>query len=352
MRRLTLIPALLLAVLWTVDVHAATPNIVLCMADDLGWGDVGFNGNEVIQTPHLDAMAAAGLKFNRFYSAAPVCSPTRGSCLTGRHPFRYGIPGANSGHMKQQEFTLPELLKEHGYATGHFGKWHLGTFTTTEKDSNRGGPKNKQHYSIPTQHGYDTFFCTEAKVPTWDPMIRPQGNNSRTWWDPVTDPSKETYYGTAYWSEQGKVTEDLRGDDSRVIMDRAIPFIRSAVERKHPFFAVVWFHAPHLPVVAGPEYTKLYTEHDKHSQHYLAASLPSTSRWAGCEVNCANSASPRTPSSHSVPITDRKGMTKLPVPPDRSVVASGASSKEAFASPASSNGRASSNRAARPTSRP
>ena len=82
------------------------------MADDLGWGDVGFNGNTTIKTPHLDEMASAGAKLERFYSAAPVCSPTRGSCLTGRHPFRYGIYNANTGHMKPQELTLAELLKE------------------------------------------------------------------------------------------------------------------------------------------------------------------------------------------------------------------------------------------------
>ena len=108
---------------------AAKTNIILIMADDLGWGDVGFNGNTVIQTPHLDAMAENGLNFSRFYAAAPVCSPTRASCLTGRHPYRCGIPFANSGHLKKEEVTLSETLKEQGYATGHFGKWHLGTLT-------------------------------------------------------------------------------------------------------------------------------------------------------------------------------------------------------------------------------
>ena len=62
------------------------PNIILVMADDLGWGDVAYNGNEIVKTPHLDNMAKAGIKLNRFYAAAPVCSPTRASCLTGRHP--------------------------------------------------------------------------------------------------------------------------------------------------------------------------------------------------------------------------------------------------------------------------
>ncbi|MCA9070162.1 MAG: sulfatase-like hydrolase/transferase, partial [Planctomycetaceae bacterium] len=103
---------------------AATPNVVLVMCDDLGWGDVGFNGSQVAKTPNLDEMAAHSLKFTRFYSAAPVCSPTRGSVMTGRHPYRYGIPTANAGHMKPQEWTLAEALKTKGYTTGHFGKWH------------------------------------------------------------------------------------------------------------------------------------------------------------------------------------------------------------------------------------
>ena len=69
------------------------PNVILIMADDLGWADVGFNGGKTINTPELDAMAEAGMVFERFYAAAPVCSPTRGSMLTGRHPYRLGIPG-------------------------------------------------------------------------------------------------------------------------------------------------------------------------------------------------------------------------------------------------------------------
>jgi len=109
-------------------------------------------------------------------------------------------------------------------------------------------------------------FSTESKVPTWDPMLRPKNNKSKTWWDPTKDNGP---YGTAYWNEKGaRVTENLRGDDSRVIMDRAIPFIRAAVKQEQSFFTIVWFHAPHLPVVAGPEYTKLYAKHSKFAQHY------------------------------------------------------------------------------------
>lgn len=247
-------------------VAAEKPNIILVMCDDLGWGDVGFNGNKIIRTPHLDAMAKNSLRFERFYAAAPVCSPTRGSCLTGRHPYRYGVYFANTGHMKTEELTLAELLKKHGYATGHFGKWHLGTLTKTETEANRGGPRGIKNFSPPQANGFDVCFSTESKVPTWDPMLRPKNNKSKTWWDPVKDNGS---YGTAYWNEKGaRVTENLRGDDSRVIMDRAIPFIRAAAKKEQPFFTIVWFHAPHLPVVAGPEYTKLYAKHSKFAQHY------------------------------------------------------------------------------------
>jgi arylsulfatase A-like enzyme len=99
-------------------------------------------------------------------------------------------------------------------------------------------------------------------------MVRPEGTGRRTWWDPALDPAQHTPYGTAYWSHEGRVTDNLRGDDSRIIMDRAVPFLRSAAQNGTPFFAVIWFHAPHLPVVAGPDYAARYAEFDKYRQHY------------------------------------------------------------------------------------
>lgn len=231
------------------------PNVILCMADDMGWGDTGYNGHPTIKTPTLDTMARAAVKFDRFYAGAPVCSPTRGSCITGRHPYRYGIFFANVGSLPKKEVTLAEVLGGLGYATGHFGKWHLGTLTRTVKESNRGGPKGIKHYSPPWEHGFDTCFSTEAKVPTYDPMKRPDSDKP---------------YGTHYWSgPEQMVTDNLEGDDSRIIMDRAVPFIRKAVGEKKPFFAVVWFHAPHLPVLAGPKHRKLYADQPEGAQHYL-----------------------------------------------------------------------------------
>jgi arylsulfatase A-like enzyme len=100
------------------------PNIVLVMADDQGWGDTGYNGHPELKTPNLDALAAAGLRLDRFYTAHCNCSPTRASVMTGRHPNRMGTfkPGAP---IRVQELTVAKVLQSAGYATGHFGKWHL-----------------------------------------------------------------------------------------------------------------------------------------------------------------------------------------------------------------------------------
>jgi len=232
--------------------RADRPNIILAMADDLGWGDPSYNGGW-IETPHLDDMARSGLRFDRFYSASAVCSPTRGSCLTGRNPQRLGIPHANRGRLEGAESSLAEVLGARGYVCGHFGKWHLGTLTTTGEDSNRGTPGDARFYSPPWLNGFDVSFSTEAKVPTFHPM-RVTRNRAP---EPV-DFDDPNYYGTSYWeppiaetAPEGRrvpVDENLSGDDSRVLMDRALEFIGDAVARDTPFFAVVWFHSPHKPL--------------------------------------------------------------------------------------------------------
>ncbi len=245
------------------------PNIVLCMADDHGWADAGYQGHAFVRTPHLDAMARDGLRFDRWYAASPVCSPTRASCLTGRHPSRIGIPSANSGHLRSQEITLAEVLRREGYATGHFGKWHLGTLTRDEPDANRGGQeKNRPHYSPPWDNGFERCFSTESKVPTFDPMLNPPG---------VAREAKRGvpeggYFGTAYWTGPGRKVpwERLRGDDSALIMDQALDFVEEARRQGRPFLAVIWFHAPHTPVLAGEEHRSLYPGHPHglYGQHY------------------------------------------------------------------------------------
>jgi arylsulfatase A-like enzyme len=250
---LFLFPASL--VLSSCNTTEKKPNVILIMADDMGWGDTGYNGNEIILTPHLDQMSEDGLRFDRFYSASAVCSPTRASVLTGRNPFRMGVFTANNGILRPEEITIAEALKKHGYTTGHFGKWHLGTLTDKIRDANRGREGNTKDYNPPALHGFDVNFSTESKVPTWDPMKK--------------GAKGDEHYGTHYWNTQGDiVTDNLEGDDSRVIMDRVLPFIEKSSNGEKPFLAVVWFHTPHKPCVAGPEYRAMYKDHNEKMQHY------------------------------------------------------------------------------------
>lgn len=200
-----------------------------------------------MKTPCLDKLAVEGVRFEHFYSAAPLSSPTRASVLTGRNAYRMGVFAPNVGILRPEEQTLPELLKERGYATGHFGKWHLGTLTVQERDANRGRPENKHLLNLPAEHGYDEAFVTESKVPTFDPMYAPASNNGR-FWDYLANGEERKAYGTYYWDAEGnKITEGLQGDDSRIVIDRALPFIDQSIRQSKPFLATVWFHTPHLP---------------------------------------------------------------------------------------------------------
>ena len=129
---------------------ARRPNIVLIMADDLGYGDIGCYGNTRIQTPNLDGLARLGMKFTDFHSSGAVCSPTRAGLVTGRYQQRAGIPGVifadpsrpvHFHGLQDRETTFAELLSKAGYQTALFGKWHLGYL-----------PKYN-----PTRHGFGTF---------------------------------------------------------------------------------------------------------------------------------------------------------------------------------------------------
>lgn len=267
-----------LIILSACQPNSEKPNIILMMADDLGWGDTGFNGNDQNLTPNMDKLADMGMTFSRFYSASPVCSPTRASCLTGRNPFRLGVPNANTGHLQKSETSLAEVLKEAGYNTGHFGKWHLGTFTTTMSDANRGKPGNISHVSIPSDHGFDEFFSTESKVPTWDPMKKPKtfntaaGESLRFGWTALVNDADSMFYNTRYWTALEKPEfENTDGNDSRVIMDRAIEFIERSSDDATPFFSVIWFHAPHLPVVVPEEYKSRFGDNNNQVRLYYGA---------------------------------------------------------------------------------
>ncbi len=225
------------------------PNIILMMCDDLGWGDTGFNGNEIIKTPNLDQMAKEGAKLTHFYSIGPVCSPTRASFLTGRHYYRSGVWTANVGHLPEEEYSIAKMLKGEGYATGHFGKWHLGTLSKTQ--SAKGAKRRPaDNFAPPWERNYDASFVTESAIGTWNPAKSRQYTNN-------------PYY------ENGVVaSENLEGCDSRVLMDRVIPFIQNAVEDDKPFVSVIWFHAPHAEAIAGPDYLNMYKEYGPAANYY------------------------------------------------------------------------------------
>ena len=238
----------------TAQQEAPRPNIILLMADDLGYGDVGFTGNTKVITPHLDQLSRDGVTLDQFYAAAPLCSPTRASCLTGRSPFRQGIFAAHTAGMRHAETTIAEILEKEDYQTGFFGKWHLG-WVESEKVETRG------FYSPPWQHGFQEVFATKSAVPTWNPTRTPEG------WKGFGSEKDGSWGGSVYVHNGDPVTENLEGDDSRIIMDRVLPFIEKSIEAEDPFLATIWFHTPHEPVVAGPEYLAKYPGLPEEQQH-------------------------------------------------------------------------------------
>ena len=251
------------------------PNIILVMADDLGYGDVGYNGNTIVKTPNLDAMASEAIRFDRFYSGAPVCSPTRGSCLTGRHPYRYDIPWAGRHPLPASEITIAEALKTKGYSTGHFGKWHLGGLSKTINQQEF--PDGPSPYSPPWENGFDEAFSTEGMVPTYNPYYHvgsAYGNEDFRFvqTEPV-DLGQRTdgnVWRERYWTDSGQpVDEWLEGDDSKIIMDVSIDYMERMKEKDSPFLAVIWFHSVHSPIVAGDEHRSMYSELSMEKQHWF-----------------------------------------------------------------------------------
>lgn len=267
-----------------VDGGGAAPakktNVILLMSDDQGWGDVAYNGNDIIHTPSLDKMASEGIKLDRFYAAAPVCSPTRGSVLTGRHPFRYGIEWAGVGHMPKNESTIAEVLADNGYQTGHFGKWHVGELSKTVNQSYfKGDMAKPEHYSPPWENGFNESFSTESMMPTYNPYYYQGGEYGTKDYrhlqkEPTAHGQKTGGFRWRdhYWTGPGQMVDDwLAGDDSKVVMDRAVNFIDKKVANEQPFLAVIWFHTPHTPLVAGNEDRERYAKHPIPAQHFYGA---------------------------------------------------------------------------------
>jgi arylsulfatase A len=196
----------------------ALPNFVIIFCDDLGYGDLGCFGHPTIRTPNLDRMAAEGLKFTQFYSAAEVCTPSRAALLTGRLPPRNGMcsnarrvlfPNSKGG-LPDEEITLAEALKTKGYATGCVGKWHLG---------------HLPQY-LPTKHGFDEYFgipYSNDMRPT--PLLRGE--------TVLEEPAKQDTITKRY-------------------TDEAVKFIEK--NRDGPFFLYFPHTFPHVPLFASPDF--------------------------------------------------------------------------------------------------
>lgn len=197
------------------------PNIVVILADDLGYGDLECYGHPHIKTPHLNAMAQDGIRFTNFYSAAPVCSPSRVGLMTGRSPNRAGIydyiPGNRSIFMRASEVTIPQLLKRAGYATCLSGKWHCN------------GKFNSSAQPQPDAAGFDHWFATQ--------------NNA-----------SPSHANPANYVRNGRKVGPIEGFSCRIATDEAIGWIKSVKKKtpEKPFFLFLTFHEPHEPV-ASPE---------------------------------------------------------------------------------------------------
>ena len=226
----TLIPALLaLCACQSTQSPAPSgpPNVVIVYADDLGYADIGVYGAKDYTTPHIDGLAAEGMRFTDFYVSQPVCSASRASLLTGCYANRVGIHGALGPRSKRgisaDEVTLAELCRSRGYATAIFGKWHLGD-----------DPK-----FLPTRHGFDEYYG----IPYSNDMWPYHPENPDAWGDLPTLEGEEVV---------GKNTDQRRftGDFAA----RAVDFIERSARADSPFFLYLAHPMPHVPLFCSDEF--------------------------------------------------------------------------------------------------
>lgn len=232
-------PCFLITLVWSTALQLTThsvfakpsqPHIVLVMADDQGWGQTGYYQHPILKTPHLDAMASAGVRFDRFYAGAPVCSPTRASVLTGRTNDRTGVK-SHGYALRKQEITLSTILQESGYATGHFGKWHLNGIRGPGVPILKGDTHGPQNFGFETWVSVTNFF-------DMDPILSRQGN-----------------------------FVEMTGDSSEIAVNEAIRFIDQNHQQR-PTFSVIWFGSPHDPAKSSEEDRKAFSKLDNKSQHH------------------------------------------------------------------------------------
>nr|WP_299171569.1 arylsulfatase [uncultured Allomuricauda sp.] len=207
------------------------PNVILIITDDQGYGDFGITGNDQIKTPVLDALAKESIRFNNFY-VSPVCAPTRSSLMTGRYSLRTGVRDTYNGGaiMAPSEITIAEMLKQGGYSTGVFGKWHLGD-NFPSRPNDQGFDESLIHLSggMGQVGDFTTFF---------------EGN--RSYFDPVL------------WHNGEK--EKYSGYCSDIFADNAVAFIEE--HRDQPFFCYLSFNAPHTPLQVPEKYYQQYANID------------------------------------------------------------------------------------------
>ncbi len=211
---------------------AQRPSIVLLMTDDQGWGQTGYRDHPHLKTPNLDAMAEAGLRFENFYAGASNCSPTRATVLTGRSNDRTGV--YNHGHaLRLQERTVAQALASSGYATAHFGKWHLNGLRGP------GVPIFADDTHHPGRFGFETWVSVSNFFDR-DPLM----------------------------SRQGAV-EPFEGDSSEIIVEEALRYIRRVRDSGRPFFVVIWYGTPHAPMIASEADRRPFSGLPLGHQHHL-----------------------------------------------------------------------------------
>ena len=198
-------------------VTAQRPNVVMLLADDLGFQDVGCYDGPVT-TPAIDSLAAGGTRFTDFYSGCAVCSPSRATLLTGRHHIRAGVYSwihdeSQNSHLLLREITLAEVLRAAGYSTAHIGKWHLG-LPTRDRDK-----------PTPDDHGFDHWFAT--------------ANNA-----------SPSHKNPSNFIRNGTPVGEIEGYSCQIVVDEAIDWLSNHRKNDTPFFLNVWFHEPHAPIAA------------------------------------------------------------------------------------------------------
>lgn len=208
------------------------PNVVLMMADDLGYSDLSCYGSKENKTPVLDGLAAEGMRFTDFYAASGVCSPSRAAFMTGRFSVRAGVYSwihtSHNMHLRREEVTIAELLKGAGYSTAHVGKWHLGY--DLEKGSGDG--------PSPGDHGFDYWMAT--------------GNNA-----------SPSHRNPDNFVRNGEAAGVIEGYSCQIVVDEAMGWLDKHRDKSKPFYLNVWFHEPHMKVAAPEEYRNRHLKKER-----------------------------------------------------------------------------------------